>query len=154
MRIGKRLQTDGLLHDFLEGEVLLSIDAIKKTGQFSIEAVNLSAPGSVMENIRANLSPEGQRKWYEAIIECRKKLRDFAATEKGEIAAIATLLVAPFGVDHGAGQNFETRVNNYRKAYDLDQETAKKVAMVAHLSAGGYQNQERRRLRQRHWKMH
>lgn len=89
-------EEDGIFKDNLEGEVLLSIEAIKKTGQFTIEAVNLSEPGSVMENIRASLSPEGHKKWFDAVMECRAKLHEIAASEKGEVAAVATLLAASF----------------------------------------------------------
>jgi hypothetical protein len=101
--LGALEEKDGVLVDKIPGGILLSLPSLKKEGQHNIEAMNLSAPGSTLHNLRANLSSDGLRKWYYAVYEFRAKLLQISETDSGDIAVVATILAGPF-VKEGAQQ--------------------------------------------------
>jgi signal transduction histidine kinase len=123
--------SDGSILTSTEHSLVLGFQEIKRQAEFHIKLLNANINKNWIWTRFATISETSAEEIKELMAECRRKVWNVIAAnvENGTYPVHVTML---FGQDFDTEFELEERVNNYRKAYDLDEVTASKVAMIAH----------------------
>lgn len=121
----------------IDGHFKVSQEIIKKILHMQIENIDFNIPATLIDNIVGAVSKEGLAKIYAALADSIARIKKIIEEDKGDTIVLASLFMGPLLMsaqrgNQGVNQDFEARVNTFRKAYELDEATARKVAMVAH----------------------
>jgi signal transduction histidine kinase len=125
---------DGSVRAIVEETVVLSYGDLKRQAELHVELVDTNLCRAWIWTRMMNLSAQAVEEVRVILYEARRRAWEIMAdkSNNGPVPMHFTLIADTLDVDQKTDQTFETRVNNFKKAYDLDQATAQKVAMVAH----------------------
>jgi signal transduction histidine kinase len=125
------LSLDGAIITSTQHSLVLGFKEIKRQAEFHIKLLNPNINKNWVWTRFATISEASAEEIKDLMTDCRRKVWDIIAANV-ETGTYPVHITMALGQDFDTEFEFDERVNNYRKAYDLDEMTASKVAMIAH----------------------
>jgi signal transduction histidine kinase len=147
------VDADGNVKPSLEHTIVIDNKALNRQAELNVKLVDLIPKDHWVFVRMATLVPEAAAEIRSILQEARLRLMDIVCDDakQGKIPMHVSLICS-FDTEYPSALPLEGRINTYKKAYDLDDETAKKIAMVAHDMRGplDYLNHYMEKLEEKH----